>query len=183
VVDSSDNVHVFWQDDTPGNNELFYKKSTDGGNSWSSQSRLTWNAGDSCLPSAGIDSADVIHLVWADHTPGNDEVYYKKSTTGGATWVGTRRLTWNSGDSKPTAIAIDASDLLHLAWYDSTPGNDEIYHKQSTDGGGSWTSADRLTWNSGNSQVPKLMTNSHGLHIVWCDASPGNNEIYYKKKN
>jgi hypothetical protein len=183
VIDSTDAIHIFWQDETPGNYEIFCKKSTDGGNTWSSQKRLTWNSGDSCFPGAGIDSSDVIHLVWADDTPGNDEAYYKKSSDGGNTWAGTRRLTWNSGDSLPTDIAIETNDTLHLVWYDANPGNCEIYHKKSEDGGGAWSSASRLTWNSGDSQAPKLATDVHGLNVVWYDATPGNNEIYYKRKN
>ena len=182
VISSTDMIHVFWQDDTPGNHEIFYKKSTDGGSIWSAQKRLTWNAGDASYPSAVIESSNTIHLVWGDNTPGNDEVYYKKSTNGGSTWIGTQRLTWNSGDSIPTGIGLDSSDSLHLLWYDATPGNDEIYHKESTDGGGTWSSASRLTWNSGDSKVPKLGATVHGIHIVWCDSTPGDNEIYYKKR-
>jgi len=34
AVDSTGNLHVVWQDDTPGNPEIFYKKGTDAGSVW-----------------------------------------------------------------------------------------------------------------------------------------------------
>jgi hypothetical protein len=69
---------VVWQDDTPGNNEVFYKKSTNGGMAWSGAKRLTWNSGDSEFPAAATDSNDNIHLVWRYGSIGNGEIYYKR---------------------------------------------------------------------------------------------------------
>ena len=34
AVDSLGNLHVVWNDDTPGNEEIYYKMSKDGGTSW-----------------------------------------------------------------------------------------------------------------------------------------------------
>ena len=69
-----------------------------------------------------------------------------------ADWTPAKRLTWNSGDSRLPAIAVDSSGNLHVVWQDDTPGNSEIYYKKSTDGGATWTTSQRLTWNSGASQ-------------------------------
>jgi hypothetical protein len=177
--DKNDNLHVVWTDYTPGNFEVFYKKSTDGGVSWSTK-RLTWNMGGSWYPTIAFDSSGNIHLVWHDETPGNYEIYYKKSTTGGASWS-TKRLTWSSGDSRETAIAIDPSDNIHVVWQDSTSSNNEIFYKRSTNSGTTWASK-RLTWNPGSSEYSAVATDSNNrIHVVWQDETPGNWEIYYKK--
>jgi hypothetical protein len=104
---------------------------------WTPAKRLTWNSGISQYPAIALDSLGRLHVVWSDDTPGNKEIYYKKSTDGGTTWLPNQRLTWNSGGSKWPAIAIDSSDNLHIVWEDTTltPGNGEIYYRQSTDGG------------------------------------------------
>jgi len=99
-----------------------------------------------------------------------------------AEWTPAMRLTWTSGGSWFPAITVDSSGHLHVVWSDSTPGNDEIYCKQSTDAGVTWTASQRLTWNSGPSQYPASSVDSSGnLHIVWSDYTPGNIEIYYRK--
>ena len=70
-----------------------------------------------------IDLSNNIHVVWLDSTPGNYEIYCRKSTNGGVTWGGVKRLTWNSGSSYNPAIAMDSSNNIHVAWNDETPGN------------------------------------------------------------
>jgi hypothetical protein len=181
AVDSNNNTHVFWQDGALGLFEIYYKKSTDGGVTWSGVKRLTWNPGGSYHPTIGLDSSDTIHMVWQDGTPGNAEIYHKSSTDEGVSWSVAKRLTWTANGSFSPAIAVDSSNRIHVVLFDSTPGNDEIYYKRSTDGGVSWSS-NRLTWNSGHSEFPSIAADSNDhLHLTWFDSTPGNFEIYYKK--
>ena len=178
-VDTNDNIHIVWNDVTPGNSELYYCKSTNEGISWMTK-RLTWNSGISETPAIVTDSSNHIHLVWEDKTPGNAEIYYRKSTNGGTNWT-TKRLTWNSGESEFPKIAVDSSNHIHVVWYDDMTGNYEIYHKKSTNGGTNWTTK-RLTWNSGSSIVPSIaIDTSDNIQVVWQDSTPGKSEIYYKK--
>jgi hypothetical protein len=182
--DSKDNLYVVWSDHTPGPDEIFYKKSTDGGMTWVTR-RLTWTQGYSYVPDIAIDTSDNIHVAWHDSsnfTSGKYEIFYKKSTDGGSTWLPTKRLTWNAGYSHNPAVATDSSDDIHVVWNDDTPGTYEIYHKKSTDGGNTWSGAKRLTWLSGYSIYPNVCTDhSDNLHVVWHDDTHGDWEIYYKK--
>ena len=121
---------LVWYDDTPGNLEVYYRKTTNGGKTWSPTERMTWTSGDSRHPVIAGDSTDAVHVVWDDDTPGDDEIYYKKSTNGGTTWSTVQRLTWTSGSSRYPAMAIDADDAIHVVWQDDTPGKNEIYYKK-----------------------------------------------------
>ncbi len=182
AIDSNNNLHVVWHDWTPGNPEIYYKRSTDGGSTWSPTKRLTWNSSSSRYPAIAIDSNNNLHVVWEDSIPGNSEIYYKRSTDGGSTWGATKRLTWTSGDSAYPAIAIDSNNNVHVVWHDLTPGNAEIYYKMSTDGGSTWGATKRLSWNSGSSYGPAMAIDSNNsIYVVWHDKTPGNWEIYYKK--
>ena len=180
--DSSGNVHVAWHDLTPGSGEIYYRKSTDSGTSWQTSKRLTWNSGDSTDPDIAVGPSGQVHLAWDDGTPGNYEIYYKKSTNAGNTWTANRRLTWNEGGSTSPDIAVDSDAHIHVVWHDLTPGKAEIYHKMSTDGGATWTTNQRLTWNPEDSWGPVIEADPSGnLHVLWSDDTPGNTEIFYKK--
>ena len=182
AVDPSDNLHVVWEDDTSGNSEVYYKKSTDGGATWAGNQRLTWTAGDSQRPAIAVDSGGTLHVVWTDHTPGNPKIYYKKSSTGGDNWSGSQTLTWTGGAAGSPAIAVDSSDNLHVSWYAFTLEGIDIFYKKSTNGGAGWTPRQRLTWNSGYSQDPDLaVSSSTNIHVVWEDNVPGYSDIYYRK--
>jgi hypothetical protein len=182
AVDSSNVIHLVWQNDISGNTEIYYKKSTNGGVTWVGDKRLTWNAGGSGYPAIAVDSTDTIHVVWNDYTPGNSEIFYKKSTNGGGSWSGTVRFTWNSEISSDPAIAVDSSDTIHVVWYDYSPGTAEILYKKSTDGGDSWSGTQRITWNPGVSFDPVIAVDSSDtIHLAWYNYIAGYPEIFYKK--
>jgi hypothetical protein len=182
AVDSADNPHLVWSDDTDGNYEIFYKKSKDRGVTWSSRKKLTRTSTYSGYPDIAVDSLDNLHVVWSEDINGNGDIFYKKGTDAGATWPLGRRLTNTAAGSEHPAIAIDSSNHIHVVWSDATSGNMEIYYRKSTNGGATWTPSQRLTWTSGGSYFPDLTIDSGGnLHVVWHDSTPGNREIYYKK--
>jgi hypothetical protein len=185
VSASATHVHVVWEDDTPDTDvpEVYYTKSTDGGDNWASNRRITYTSGGSLNPDLAVDPFGDLHAVWEDWTPGSYEIYYKKSTDGGATWTSAERLTWTPDISRFADILADPSGQLHVVWRDRTPGNYEVYYRESTDGGITWEAKRRLTWTFGESYNPVIAVEASGaLHVVWFDNTPGNYEIYYKKR-
>jgi hypothetical protein len=180
AIDSNNNMHLVWHDNSKDSNlELLYKKSTDGGATWSKYKRFTWNTGRSLEPTILIDSYDHIHVVWQDESPGNFEIFYKRSTDGGLTWFMSDRLTWTATWNDEPAMAADSNDHIHLVWRDDR----ELYCKRSTDRGATWLKYRRLTWNSGLScrAAIGVDTNDH-IHVIWQDDSKDSNfELLYKK--
>lgn len=184
TVDGSDHVHVVWCDGTPGNYEIYYKKSTDAGATWSQNQRLTWTPMASSSPDIKADAFGNLHVVWQEDTPGSIEIYYRKSTDGGATWGPSRRLTWNTDASISPALHVESSGNIHLVWSDYTPGNVEVFYRMSSDRGVTWTTPKRLTWNAGDSWSPQLIVQwGYNYHLVWSDSTPGNYEIYYRRQD
>ena len=182
AADSNGSIHAVWEDDTPGNNEIYYRRSTDGGSAWSAVLRLTWNSGESVLPAIAAGPGNAIHVVWMDSTPGTDEIYFRRSDDGGSTWSTVQRLTWNSGESMCPTIAVDSSAVIHIAWMDYAPANDEVYYMKSANGGASWSAPKRLTWTATSSFYPVIASysNTH-VHVVWYDDIAGNPDVYYKR--
>jgi hypothetical protein len=181
AVDPSGNLHVVWDDDTPGYGDIYYKRSTDGGTSWTPSQRLTWNSGTSQTPVIAADPSGHLHVIWSDNTGGIPNLFYRRSTDGGVSWTASQRLTWLSSSSLVPAIAADLSGNLHVVWFCAAAGNWEIYYKKSTDGGTSWTPSQRLTWNSGVSFYPVISVDSlHNPYVAWFDDTSGNFEICFR---
>jgi len=182
AADASGNVHLVWTDNSPGNFDVYYKRSSDGGSNWGPGQNLSSNAGDSGWTAVAVDSSGNLHVLWEDSTPGNWDIFYVNTTDGGASWSTPQNLSSNVGDSHGVSVAADSSGKIHMAWHDNTSGNYEIYYRMSSDGGGSWTIRKRLTWNAGDSGSPDIAADSSGdVHIVWQDSTPGNQEIFYRK--
>ena len=85
-------IHAVWYDNRDANNEIYYKRSTDGGLNWGTDTRLTNDVSFSELPSIAVFGS-IVHVVWDDQRDGNKEIYYKHSTDGGITWTSDTRLT------------------------------------------------------------------------------------------
>jgi hypothetical protein len=76
---AGNNLHVAWYDYRDGNEEIYYKRSIDGGDTWGADTRLTNAAGGSYNPSVAVYGNNV-HVAWQDDRDGNYEIYYKKFT-------------------------------------------------------------------------------------------------------
>jgi hypothetical protein len=83
IAASGDNLHVVWHDGrdmTWSEPEIYYKKSTDNGDNWDADIRLTDATGRSFIAyprhSIAAFGRDV-HIVWYDERDGNFEIYYE----------------------------------------------------------------------------------------------------------
>ena len=174
-------VHAFWFDDRNVHYDIYYKRSTNQGKSWGTDTRITNNSGESRYPSV-IADGDVLHLVWRDARNNNPEIYYNKSTDAGLTWGTDKRLTTDSGASLPPSLAVSGT-TLHVVWYDDRTGNFEIWYKRSSDNGTTWGPDVQLTDNSFYSMQPTIASFGNDVHIAWHDNREGidGSEIYYKR--
>lgn len=171
-------MHVAWFDARDGNDEIYYKHSTDGGVNWSVDKRLTSNPFFSAYPSVTV-SGSVVHVVWYDDRDGNAQIYYKRSTDEGINWGVDTQLTNNPAFS--VASVTVSGSVVHVTWSENSNGNLEIYYKRSTDGGVSWGSDIRLTIDIATSAYPSVTVSGLAVHVVWYDYRDGNWEIYYKR--
>jgi len=176
---SGSGVHVAWYDERDGNQEIYYKGSTDGGINWSSETRLTYNSASSIYPSVAV-SGQIVNVVWYDLRNFNEEIYYKRSTNGGVSWGPDSRLTIQPDIGSYTPSVSASGQALHVVWQASGEFNPEIFHMSSSDGGIKWGTITRLTNDSADSYYPSVSVSGAAVHVVWMDERDGNAEIFYK---
>ena len=78
---SGSGVHIVWTDNHEGNFEIYYNRSTNGGLNWETVTRLTNNTAVSFYPFVSA-SGTAVHVIWQDNRDGNNEIYYKRNSTG-----------------------------------------------------------------------------------------------------
>jgi hypothetical protein len=124
-------VHVLWDDDRHGYDEIYYKHSTDAGVSWGADTRLTNDTNKSAFPSVAV-SGLFVHVVWWKQG-GNWEIYYKRSIDAGNTWSSETQLTNYFSLSSSPSVAVSGS-VVHVVWWDNRDWNREIYYKRDPTG-------------------------------------------------
>jgi hypothetical protein len=174
------NVYVVWFDNRDGNNEIYFKRSPDGGSGWVNEQNLSNNNNNSSNPAISV-SGSIIHVVWQDTqiSPGL-EIFHKRSTDNGATWTANTRVTYGNFSASRPSISATGS-FVHIAYIDARSSNDEIYYNRSTDGGITWGPDTRLTYGINNSWYPSISAVNSMVHVAWEDNRVGYYKVYYKR--
>ena len=92
------NVYVVWQDNTPGNSDIFFAFSKDNGLTFSTPDNLSENTGDSEDPQISSEGNNV-YVVWIDTTDGNVDIFYTTNNQDFGLFGTPLNLSHNTGES------------------------------------------------------------------------------------
>lgn len=192
---SGNKVYVVWADDSPGNYDIFFIRSTDGGNTFSKPVNLSDDPGVSYFPKLATDGNNGIYIVWTDNSLGNYNIEFTKSIDGGATF---NRPIILSSDTKGVSnfpnMAISGNNNVYITWShknntDFDPSNTtnqtqtyDVFLTKSKDGGNTFSKPVNLSSDPSNSQSPGVaVSQNNNVYVVWTDNSIGTYEIFLTK--
>ncbi len=144
------NVHIVFIDNRDfTSREIYYKRSTDGGISWETDTRLTNDPADSYRPNIAL-SGSAVHVVWMDSRDGDYRIYYKRSDDGGTNWTADALLTEPDAPySHNPSIAV-SGPVVHVVWNEYIEyTNYEVFYKRNPTGGFPVGIENNLTGSSG----------------------------------
>lgn len=114
---SEDSVHIAfssfgWTDYS----DLFYKRSTNNGETWENTQRITWNQGVTDYLSLSV-AGENVHLAYDEDSLHFEhwDLFYRRSTDNGETWLTRKQIA--EGHSDKERVKYDDPDS---AWYIST---------------------------------------------------------------
>jgi len=174
-VDSQGGVHVVWydfRDPPPGKGEIYYKRSTDWGNSWGPDVRLTFDSSYSWNPVIDVERQGQIHVAWLDRRYGFVwGIFYKRSTDGGASWEPDVSLS-DSGQFDYLflrGITSDEQGWVHLVCINrvlNPPGPIQLWHRRSRDGGSTWDPWSLVKDSVASYDATLASGRDHDVHIL-----------------
>jgi hypothetical protein len=147
------NVYAVWADNTPGNRDVLFARSTDGGATFGNVQNLSENPSSSHNAEMAAFGNNV-YVVWADQdNQENTNMLLRASSDGGATFGKTVNIGGPANfGSFPKVAAYDSN--VYVTW--NAVGSEEddgLYFAKSSDGGNTFGNASRLDSSSGESQV------------------------------
>jgi hypothetical protein len=170
VRSSDNNTYVVWQESVPGNTnrnyEIFFKKSSDGGNSFGEKIRLSDNIGFSEHPQLASENKN-IYVVWADDTNVNKQIYFKKSNNGGNSFG--EQMLLSDGSSNAFNQEISSfGDNVYIVWLEKIPyGPYRIMLASSNDGGNTFRKPIALSENAMAQTFPKITAIDSHVYVTW----------------
>jgi len=164
----SGTIWVVWASDRNGNYDIFYKTSSNGGLSWSSDTSITNDSSDDVTPELIEASNGTLLVVWARKAAnGYYDIFYKTSSSGGASWSSDIRLTTDPSQDKLPSIRQMWDGRIWVAWGSNRAGNNEIYYKIYD--GVEWSADTRLTYSVDllDSDPSIVQARDGSIWVVW----------------
>ena len=178
AVGGGDAVHVVWFDDRDGGEQVYYKRSLDGGTTWEADRRLVADDTARMNPSVAA-SGDTVYVSWHEVTAANGYyVVVDRSLDAGVTWEAPITLT-ATGASAMTSIAADG-DAVQLVWNESAAGPTEIERSGSTDRGATWSAPVQVSSSPYDSWVANIAIQGEVAIASWVDYMDANEEEYQR---
>ncbi|MCK5833092.1 exo-alpha-sialidase [bacterium] len=192
---SSCQLHFAWVHDvtTNGSNyDVYYKKITNAGGTPSIPSSYVSIASSSVqeyvIPSGidvGPDGSPQITYTYSTASSGNGDIYYRRSTDGGASFQSARVITNRVTEETDAVIAVDAQNNPTVVWRDARSGNTDIYVSYSDDEGTTWKTPFRANQDAttANQYWPGIGMWSSGwqrkLSVIWWDERYDDGDVYF----
>jgi hypothetical protein len=143
-TDSSDNIHIVWVDESEGDAQAFYSRSTDAGLTFSAPINLSNRPGREIHKPVLETFNERVFVAYHEEAGGNRQIFLVTSTDAGLSFSSPRQVSQADtarGRAHSPAMVADKSGRLHLIWIDtSVVGNDEgLLFYRNTRNGSSFT--------------------------------------------
>jgi hypothetical protein len=141
---SGNNVYAVWVEGTPGNSDVIFKRSITSGDSFQNSKDLSDGIDGDVFGQHIVKEGNNVYVVWAEGVGGDFDVYFKRSTNGGASFGSTINLSNDDNSSTRPEIAV-AGGNVYVIWVDESSGEDhQLFFKRSTNDGASFGSVKKL---------------------------------------
>jgi hypothetical protein len=114
-------------------------------------------------------------MVWSDNRNGATDVFFRRSTDGGATWDTEINLTSGTGNACVAPVIAAAADRVYVVYEEFSGGVRQLKLRRSTNGGSSFSNAQDLETSNDNFN-PDVATSADGTRFVvaWEQLDTGN---------
>ena len=169
LMETTDGVlWLLWESNRTGNLEIWAKTSTDGGESWSSARQLTTDPSKDRSPTIMQATDGTLHFVWRSRRSGSDDLWYRTSSDGGATWSSPVQIADDPAYDGEPDMAQMADGSLWIVWQSTRNDHNGIWYTVSTDGGHSWSTASEIPNDPSWQTDPSIAQSGDGkIWVVW----------------
>jgi hypothetical protein len=169
------NVYVVWRDNSSGKDQIYFKRSSDNGNSFYPTEDLSNNNGSSTNPQITAIGNNV-YTVWSDTTTGNGDIYFKSSIDNGTSFASSKNLSRNLNGTAHFPQLEATGNNVYVVWQDETPERGGIRYRASNDNGNNFSITRVLSQkNDVNANSPQIAVSENTVYIVWEDNSRSGN--------
>jgi hypothetical protein len=173
---SGSNRFVVWEGDAGDDTtiekpDIFFRRSTDNGETWKPTVNLSNNPGPSKIPQIVVSGSNV-YVAWlqtnyADQLP---NIFLRRSTDNGATWDAKINIS-SSGTVVAFFKLVASGSNVYVVWENEDPDDlherTDIFFRRSADNGASWQPKKNLSNNEPDSSRPQIAVSGSNVYVTW----------------
>ncbi|RMF85861.1 MAG: hypothetical protein D6736_16445 [Nitrospinota bacterium] len=171
IAASGDILHLVWEDNREGTWQIYYKRSEDGGSSWSADFNLSRSSGLAVEPSISVFQ-EKVSVIWKDYRNNNWDIYLRQSLDAGQTWSPARLVARSYVESslfKGSPMIVpglpkvnEETDIRATVRYHKGP----LVYSKSEDGGVTW-GTHKIIYDGLFIPSYAFLGRSNSLWVVW----------------
>ena len=177
AVSPKGTIYLAWHDHRKGNADIFFAKSTDGGELFSQNLKVSDDETGTHQfnPSLTVDESGHIYVAWHDlRNSSQPDIYFGKSTDDGQTFGPSVKVSDDSSRAFQfhPSIGVTPKGTIGVVWEDKRHGNFDIFFSTSHDGGKTFAKNVRVDDDKGsaNQLFPSLAVGASGSFLImWTD--------------
>ncbi len=187
------NVYVVWEDNSTGNDDVYFRASTNNGASFGTIMNLSHDTRNcdpflGCLPQIAASGTNV-YLAWVNGVSGpslSTDIFFVASTNNGATF--TSPPVNLSGDKVASVPVIAAAGSgVYVAWQDANIGRNDLFFKASTNSGSSFGAVANLSNNPAspltNALSQQIAAVSNNVYVAWTNDTSTDQTVFKASLN
>jgi hypothetical protein len=120
-TDSAGTVNVAWAGSMNSPRQVVFARSTDQGVTFSQPINVSNSTEEGFDPAIAIGADDAINLAWEDTGSGIGQIFFSRSTDGGASFSTPGQVSAALGEASDAEIAIDSQGRISVAWIEEQP--------------------------------------------------------------
>ncbi len=174
--------YVAWSSKRQGGARIYIKSSEDG-QTWSTEERVTSGPGEDYYPALAQTSDGTFHIAWfrLERKRKNMDIWYSRSQDA-RTWTSPVQITDSPKLEWAPNIHADSRDTLRIVWSSGKTGNRELFMSRSDDGGRRWSPERQITQSDEEDDFPHMIETSGGEFILaWTRYRKGSPLLSYFK--
>lgn len=155
-------VYVVWADNTSGNKEVMFARSTTSGNAFGQPSSLS-NPEINSYNQEVAASGSSVYVVWQEQRENSTAIVMRASADGGSTFAEPVTIAENADPESFPKVAADENSI-HVVW--GNPSQPGLRHVSSSDGGATFSEVALL---NGGEPVGEAQVVAYGdsVFVVW----------------
>jgi hypothetical protein len=184
IIASGNNIYVTWRDSTPGPINVFFSKSSDAGDTFSTPVNISNDVKDNFVPQIALSGHNII-ISWQGSIPSTTRtsVFYSLSTDSGDTFGTPVQVNDNQGGATHQYLTASGNNV-YIAWESSITATEGVNIMESTDSGSTFGAPVNVNSGIGISYLsmsPRIaVSDNNDVFVFWHTYLPDSDELFVK---